>query len=449
MIHFLHVSAQSTYINSGHAQYQNRPIALFIAGDSIYISDPAMNVIHHSLSATNESISSDSIHIKYSDNSFSGYLSDSLIIWDNGLYLGDSMLASEEISFAERPQLTSLYDDYISEQVTFQSSVEGDTIMLTGTLTRPDRPGRFPAVVLVTGSGPQDRNSTIFGHESFRLIADYMSSDETGDGIIVLRYDERGVGESEGDFSIATTETFAQDAESAVRYLRNRKDITIDDKVGLVGHSEGAMIGSILGGRGKTDFQVLVGAPTASMVEILIEQAIALYKEENISENAIYHDSIFRTKWFAYAQTDFNTEDIYTDMMPLLDELYEELDSTDQKNLGPKQRYYLSVAQVLYNPWLVHVLKIDVVEHLNKIETPTFVIFGEKDFQVSPEINLPYAEEGLLHLQDDKKKIKVYPDLNHLMQHSQSGMLSEYMFISETFSEEVLRDIKEWVLSLK
>lgn len=281
---------------------------------------------------------------------------------------------------------------YVEESVRIVNAGAGS--VLAGTLTMPDgHDASTPVAVLVTGSGAQNRDEELFGHKPFAVIADYLARN----GIATLRYDDRGVGESTGDVAEATTLDFASDAGAAVDWLRSRGGF---GNVGIIGHSEGGMIACMLGASDEApDFIISVAGPSVKGADILDFQNTRALMRSGMSEDlAMQYASDARDKI--------------------------ERDS----------------GQV----WMRFFLKYDPSSDLRNLKCPAMLIYGEKDMQVPPSLNLEPAKTLAA-----KAEVVCYPGLNHLMQHAESGDVSEYSSISETISPQVLADIVKFISGIE
>jgi len=338
-----------------------------------------------------------------------------------------------------RPQEPVPPFPYRSEEVTIHN--HKDNVDLAGTLTLPPDPGTYPAVVLITGSGPQNRNEELLGHKPFLVLSDYL----TRRGIAVLRYDDRGTGKSTGKFDSATTYDFASDAAAAVSFLQYRDEID-PRRVGAIGHSEGGLIVEILGASPDAPaFLVSMAGPSLTGEEILILQTALISKangekESDIEANEklerdIYsiikknNDDVKATYKIKQTLTAFNNRMKGT-------EGYEPLDSTVMN----------ARIQTLISPWFRTFLTLDPIEYIRKIKCPVLVINGSLDLQVPADENLAGWEKGLIFAGNSKYSIEKVEGVNHLFQHAQTGSPNEYSNIEETISPEVLTIIGNWIL---
>ena len=316
-----------------------------------------------------------------------------------------------------RPQEPTPPYPYQEEQVTFVNAKAG--ITFAGTLTLPASPTASPAVVLITGSGAQDRDETIAGHKPFLVLADAL----TRRGIAVLRVDDRGVGGSGGTMATATSEDFVDDALAAVAYLRGRKDIDAK-RIGLVGHSEGGLIAPIAATRSKDiAFIVLMAGPGITGDQILFLQGAAIMRANGASEAAISRNREVQQRLFDVIRTE-------KDDAAAKEKI---------KSIAPGQ-------ERVATPWFRYFLSYDPVPVLQKVTCPVLAINGEKDLQVPYRENLDAIGKALRAGGNTDVTTLSMPNLNHLFQTSQTGAPSEYAKISETFAPAALDAISDWIL---
>lgn len=335
-------------------------------------------------------------------------------------------LSREEVKGAERPQEPQPPYPYHSEDVIFSN--DEANIKLAGTLTLPQTSGSFTAVVLVSGSGAQNRNEEILGHKPFLVLADYL----TRQGIAVLRYDDRGVGESEGNYMLATLSDFATDAQAAINYLKSRKEINTK-KIGIIGHSEGGGIAHMLAARQIPSFIITLAAPGVNGQELLNMQRKAIFTASGIPEVYInqYNDYMGQAQQLALKATD-----------------KEELrKSITQLFAGtPMENQTRAAVEQLSSPEIVSFLRYDPLAYFKNIKCPVLALNGMKDLQVPYKENLSAIQKNILANRNIHVITKAYPNLNHLFQTANTGLPNEYGTIEETLNEEVLKDIADWLL---
>ena len=345
-------------------------------------------------------------------------------------------LEKGEVAKPKRPQEPQPPFPYKAEDITFENKEAG--ITLAGTLTLPEQGKKFPAVVLVTGSGAQNRDEEIMGHKPFLVIADYL----TRNGIAVLRCDDRGVGGSTGVFAEATNEDYASDAEAAINYLKGRKEIN-PKQIGIIGHSCGGTVAFILGARNK-DIAYIVSMAGATIKgdSLMLKQAETVSKSGGTSDAMweLYKPTL-RTRYAILTQ-DKSTEEIRK-------ELYANIIAT----LPPVQLQDPNIAKQIevemngmLSPWYLHFMKYDPTQDLKKIKCPVLAVNGDKDIQVDADMNLKAVEDWVKSNGNKKVTTKKYPGLNHLFQSCKTCTIMEYGQLEETISPEVLKDMTEWIL---
>ncbi|RUL88774.1 alpha/beta hydrolase family protein [Tautonia sociabilis] len=350
----------------------------------------------------------------------------------------------EKLTERARPQEPKPPFPYRVEELTFENPEAG--ITLAGTLTLPEGDGPFPAAVMVSGSGPQDRDETLLGHKPFLVIADHL----TRAGIAVLRFDDRGVGESTGEFATATSEDFASDALAAVRTLRNRPEID-REAVGIIGHSEGGLVGPMVAARAPEEvgFLVLLAGTGVTGKEILLHQTELIVRASGLSESLIrvQVDSL-RTllSLIEEGRVDELSEDELHALMRDLTAGLEPEDREALENSNPPLAEATNLAvERLQAPWFQFFLEYDPKSALKRVRCPVLALFGEKDVQVDPAQNAKQIEDALASGGNDRVVVEVLPGLNHLFQHAETGSPLEYGAIEETFAPEALGRISSWI----
>jgi len=340
-----------------------------------------------------------------------------------------------------RPQEPKPPFPYTSEDVTFKN--DKFNITLAGTLTIPAGKGPFPAVIMITGSGAQNRDEELFGHKPFWVIADHL----THNGIAVLRYDDRGVGKSQGVYSTATTADLATDAEAAFMFLKNHSSIN-PKKIGLAGHSEGGIIAPIVAsGNKEAAFIVSIAGPGVSGEEILNRQNYDISKASGASEKDIQTSISTNKKLFAIVKKEKDNKIAEEKMMVVFKKiLVKEKTTPEDSEKAVKQLQ--SQYGTLTNPWFRYFLTIDPSVIWKKVKCPVLILNGEKDLQVAADVNPPAIEKALKAGKNNSYTTHVMPGLNHLFQHTNTGLPSEYGNIEETFSPVVLKIMSDWILAL-
>jgi pimeloyl-ACP methyl ester carboxylesterase len=307
-------------------------------------------------------------------------------------------------------------------------------ISLAGTLTLPSGPGPFPVVILLHGSGPHDRDETLLGHRPFLVLADHL----TRKGIAVLRFDKRGNGRSTGDYANATTEDFASDCESAIAYLKTRKDID-SKRIGLIGHSEGGLIAPMVAARSKdVAWVVLLAGPGLNGEDSLLLQSKAILRTTGVNEGQIATTLNFNKQTYALVRQQTNRGALESKLADLVQ-------SSGMSLTLPSSALQLQMG-MLVSPWFRYFLDYDPVPALKKTQCPVLALNGEKDLQVPPRENLASIEKALQDGGNKDFQVTPLPDLNHLFQHCPTGSPTEYGAIEETMAPEALDAISDWVL---
>lgn len=330
---------------------------------------------------------------------------------------------------SKRPQEPQKPFPYKSEDVLIVNRV--DSIVLAGTLTLPLSDPVKAAVILISGSGIQNRDSEIMGHKPFLVLSDYL----TKNGVAVLRYDDRGAGMSGGNPAIATTRDFATDARAALQYLREREELT-KVKIGMIGHSEGGIIAPMIASEGNyADFMVLLAAPAMKGSEIILKQQRLIASGSGVGEQEL--DEYEKTSRGMFLLIENNRDN------PMLFEIV--TDFIRKSVPGESESVIKSQARTVVNPWMIEFLLYDPLTAIQRSNIPALAINGTKDLQVPVE-NLEIIGDNY----GSKEKIKIVKvdGVNHLFQRSSTGLPSEYSKIEETFSESVIKIILDWIDTL-
>lgn len=330
---------------------------------------------------------------------------------------------------------------YISEEVTISDNSQ-NKVSLSGTLTLPDSTGIFPAIILIAGSGPNDRDETIFGHKPFYLLSDYL----TRNGFAVLRYDKRGVGKSTGDYSKATISDFVTDASNALEYLKSRKEID-SSKIGMLGHSEGGIIAPMVASKSSdVKFLVLLAAPGTKGIEIVLDQNENSLKHQGIEPETINRLQLTNREIFESLLVWSGSENDRTALRDRLSYLWEQLPILIKLKLE-KEPYLRAQFNAMITPGYRSFLATDPKDYLSLVSCPVLAINGENDVQVPALKNLEAIKHHIQKGGNYKVETKSYPMLNHLFQESITGQPDEYAKIDQTISPQVLSDITNWIKS--
>jgi pimeloyl-ACP methyl ester carboxylesterase len=370
------------------------------------------------------------------------YRNDSLygIFSQNGFEIPLNMGRSKPISkINNRPQEPIPPYPYQEKEVVF-NSLEDD-VQLAGTLTIPKGEGPFPAVILISGSGPQTRNEEFMGHQPFLVLADYL----TRNGIVPLRFDDRGFGESTGNFEIATSADFANDVRGAVSYLEQLNQINIA-QIGLIGHSEGGLIAPMVAAGNKDiNFIILMAGPAFPGEQILLQQVELMGKASGLNQAQIEGEkSISANAFKIITQKDIDTK---TQLEVYFSDLYEQYPQIGQATGLDKTSFVKNNITQLTRPWMKFFLSYDPAENLSKTQCPVLAINGSKDVQMDPQ-NLKKMESIFTESGNDSVTIIEYKGMNHLFQEAQTGLMNEYNNIEHTISEKVLKDMVNWIYKI-
>ena len=327
-----------------------------------------------------------------------------------------------------RPQNPTRPYPYHDEDVTYENKVQNVT--LAATMTIPQGKGPFPAVVLITGSGPQDRDESLMGHKPFLVLSDYL----TRHGIAVLRADDRGTAKSTGDFATATTADFATDTEAGIAYLKTRPEVD-PHKIGLIGHSEGGVIAPMIAARNKdVAFIVMMAGPGVPGDQILIAQVEAIDQASGKSAEETAKDVAREREVLTLLETE-------KDDAVLQKELKDKLDV-------PEAQAGAAIKQ-LTSPWFRYFISYDPATALRKVTCPVLAIIGEKDTQVPAKLNLPAIRAALEQAGNQHFEADELPGLNHLFQTAATGAPTEYAEIEETISPVALEKMAGWIVKME
>ena len=377
-------------------------------------------------------------HVSFRVNSVGAYF-DGIVMgegnrldgeWHQGATL-PFVLAREGVTPPlRRPQTPQPPFPYTEQNVKFASLARG--IFLDATLSIPPGPGPFPAVYLITGSGPQDRDETNLGHKPFRVIADYLARR----GVVVLRAGDRGTGRSNGDFSSATTRDFADDAAGAVQFLKSREFV---NRIGLIGHSEGGIIAPMVAsdpalGAKDVDFLVLLAAPGVPGDQVIIEQQILVSRAMGVPEMLIERNREQEQKILSIARSEEDPDLARSKMRAALGDF----------GNNPLNLLNLRLDEAT-SPWFRFLINYDPGPALRALKQPVLALNGSLDVQVPPAQNLPAITWELETGSNRDYEVVKLAGLNHFFQTAETGSPAEYGQIEETISPVVLNLIGEWI----
>jgi|UniRef100_UPI00404B8750 hypothetical protein len=338
-----------------------------------------------------------------------------------------------------RPQEPIKPFPYYSEDITFENKKVG--INLAGTLTLPNKEGVFPVVILISGSGPQNRDEELLGHKPFLVLSDFL----TKNGIAVLRYDDRGIAMSKGDFKTATSADFATDVESAIAYLKTRKEIN-KNKIGLIGHSEGGLIAPMVASKSKdVAFIVLLAGTGIQGDSLLLLQKKLIEEASGVSKEDIQKGQSSNRKVFDIVNKSISLEQLNSDLTIYFKQILKDNPNTQKPaEMSDDDFVKLQVKQIA-SPWMQYFIKYNPAPALEKVKCPVLAVNGEKDLQVPPKENLEAIKKALTKGGNKSVTTKELPNLNHLFQECKTGSPDEYATIEQTFSPNALTEILKWL----
>jgi len=344
-----------------------------------------------------------------------------------------------------RPQTPKPPFPYKAEDITYFNA--DASIQYGATITIPNGKGPFPAILLITGSGQQNRDEEIFAHKPFAVIADYL----TKKGYIVLRVDDRGIGKSTGDFKSSTTEDFMNDAKVSLNYLRSRKEVD-KQKVGLLGHSEGGMIAPMIAATDKNiNFIILLAGPGVKIRQLMEEQNVAVLEKSSVSKAAIdsylvLYREIIESAINAGgdAQLSYAVENEVKDWVSktppkLVSEATHIYDDVS------RDKYSNKMVDALSSKWYKYFLAADPQKYLEQLSCKVLALNGEKDIQVIAKSNLAGIKSSLAKSKSPAYNTIELKDTNHLFQKCKTCSVQEYGQLDETFSPDALKDISDWL----
>ena len=341
-----------------------------------------------------------------------------------------------------RPQEPEPPFPYATEDVTFKNSEFN--IMLAGTLTMPRGDGPFPAAILITGSGPQNRDEELLGHKPFWIIADYL----TRNGIAVLRYDDRGTGKSQGSNIVSTSADIATDAQAAFDFLKTNSKIR-SRSIGLIGHSEGGLIAPIVASKNKkVGFIVSLAGPGVTGEDIILRQSEDISRAMGIPEEQIKDNFSTNKKLYSIIKGEPDYQKAEEKILTLYKSILEEKNSSQEEINKTINQLKMTFGAGSY-AWFRYYIMTDPSIFWKKVKCPVLALNGEKDLQVAAEVNLPAIRNTLRSGGNRNVRTVSLTELNHLFQHSKTGLPSEYGEIEETFSPEALKIMTDWILDLK
>jgi len=360
------------------------------------------------------------------------------------------------VGCTSRPQTPKEPYPYYEEDVFFENSTEG--IILAGTMTYPKTEIPFPTVVLITGTGPHERDSEIYKHKIFLVLSDYL----TKNGIAVLRFDKRGTGKSTGEYGYdkrygllkqniqtSTIENYTSDVIAAVNYLKSKKEIN-KEKIGLIGLSEGGFIAPLIASKEEgIAFIILLAAPGMPMDQLALLQNELILNDYNMKEEDIKMRMSVTKKAIEINNSGVTDEQFKLDLTEYIHQLSLN-DPKALKKLGKpvfmsKKRTIQFIVDGLSSPYNRHFLMQDPAIALRDVKCPVLALNGDKDMQVPSKQNLDAIRIALMESGNTNYTIKEIPNINHLQQESVTGSIKEYSKIKQTISPLVLNEIIQWI----
>ncbi|RAI89887.1 alpha/beta hydrolase family protein [Algoriphagus yeomjeoni] len=350
-------------------------------------------------------------------------------------------LSREEIEKlgSNRPQEPKKPFPYRSEEVIFENKQA--EILLAGTLTLPEQDGVYPAVVLISGSGPQNRNEELMGHKPFLVLSDYL----TRNGIAVLRFDDRGTAASTGDFSSATSVDFATDVASAVQYLQSRPEID-KSKIGLMGHSEGGIIAPMVAADSDDiDFIVMLAGTGIRGDKLLLAQQELIGKASGMTPNQLAENEMLSRKVFEIILKEQGEEEMKGEIRNHMTQVFRNIPAASVPSGMTENEFVNAQMAQMTNPWMQYFIRYDPAPILEKVSCPVLAINGSKDLQVPAKENLEAIKAGLAKGGNTNVTTVELPGLNHLFQEAETGMIGEYVEIEQTISPKALELVTGWI----
>jgi len=344
-----------------------------------------------------------------------------------------------EIPKNNRPQEPTKPYPYYEENVKFNNTDAGVT--LSGTFTRPSQKGKYPVVILISGSGRHDRDGSAMTHRPFLVLSDYL----TRKGIAVLRYDDRGFRESTGDFNKATTSDFAQDVLSAVSYLKSRTDIN-PNQIGLIGHSEGGIIAPLAANQTQDiSFIVTLAATGIPGSEVAVMQSKSL-RPFPVPDEVAFAENVKKSITIATSNQELaaKKKELNAHNNAYLTPILKSLGATDE-NIS---KFIENETETILKPWNVYFYKYNPAIEFEKLKIPMLSLNGSKDEQVNAIINQNAIRKALIKGNNKNYEIEKIENLNHLFQECKTGEISEYKEIEQTIAPKVLEDISNWIFEI-
>lgn len=378
---------------------------------------------------------------------YNGKLNNKNIFVGNFIQRGQTFSMNLSREKAENPVINRPQEPlppyaYYTEDVKFKN--EKEKVTLAGTLTLPKKEGKFPIVILISGSGPQNRNEELMGHKPFLVLADYL----TKNGIGVLRYDDRGTNESEGNFSACTSQNFANDVDAAIKYLLTRKEID-KKKIGLIGHSEGGLIAPMVASKNKNvAYIVLLAGPGMSGGDILLLQQELIGRANGVKEEDLAETKSMNAAAYQIISKSKDATEAKKQLVDYYKKAIEALPEDKRPTQQEAEEGISTQISAITGTWMYFFIKHDPYPNLKNVKCPVLALNGEKDLQVPPKENLEALKKGIELGKNKNVTTKQLANMNHLFQECKTGSPSEYATIEQTMSPIALNEISTWILTL-
>ena len=428
---------------TAQAQWYNAPSHKTGLILSLHVTDTAVNLYSplqsaDPIPASQWSLSGDTLRVDCKSIGFKAVLTrrDSTLVgyWKQGILKEDiTFLPADTLFSLQRPQTPQPPYAFEEQTVTADyTDSQGNPVHLEGTLTHPRTGGPFPTLVLVSGSGQQNRDEELFQHRPFLVLADYLARL----GIAVLRYDDRGVGASTGPLDSADTRLFAEDAEAMFRALKGNPHVD-PARLGIGGHSEGGAIAPMVAARNKdVKFVVMLAGQGCTGLDVMLQQNEALYRASGLS------DRLLAVRVAAMRELlTMPAGSKQKDYKAVIDRHTAGLTKAEIDSVGLGRGSAAAMKQQLESRWMQSFLTLDPAEYLPKVKVPVLALNGAKDRQIVCQPNLQRVKA--LCPQADCREL---PNLNHLFQHCTTGGTDEYLLIEETFAPEAMQAIVDFIL---
>ena len=426
---------------TGMSQKTGLALCIHLGDSSVLLYSPMQTSAPIPVSSWNRegdnlSIECKSIGLKMSltqrDSTYSGY-------WKQGLMKENITFFPDDTLFQlRRPQTPQQPYRFEEETITIDyTDSQGNLVHLEGTLTYPrssDAGRRYPCLVLVSGSGQQNRDEELMQHKPFLVLADYLASR----GIAVLRYDDRGVGASKGNLDSADTRLFAEDAEAMFNAVKGNIHVN-PAQLGIGGHSEGGAIAPMVATRNKdVKFVVMLAGQGCKGQEVMLQQNEAIFRANGVSNSLLSVRMACVRELFGMPMGSTQK-----DYKAVIDRHTEGLTKEQKESIGLGRGTAAAFKQQLDSRWMQTFLALDPAEYLTQVSCPILALQGAKDCQVIAEPN----KKAIVKLAGKNVHYKVLENLNHLFQHCTTGSPDEYMLIEETFAPEAMKIIADWILN--